>query len=278
MKPKVSIITPFINAESLVAKLIENIQAQTFEDWELIMIDDDSLDGGGSIVKNFAARDCRIKMLNSPKYRNEKSRIGPWYARNYGLENAKSDLVAFLDVDDLWHPQKLELQLEVHENLGVGVTYTNYFTFDLSTRIINEYREFPPSVSYRSFLSHNPIPISTSMINKSLVGRGFAPTFLEDYCFWLEVAKRIDGKGIRNVNKTLCYYGEHHKNRNKNKFRSLIHSYQAYLEAGFGSVESKLCCLRWIIYHSCRIMKSRITRKRLDFTTIDNHISYSYNS
>ena len=84
------------------------------------------------------------------------------------MKNAKSDLVAFLDVDDLWHPQKLELQLELHENPNVHVTYTNYFTFDLSTGIINDYREFPPLLSFKSFLSHNPIPISTSMIKKSL--------------------------------------------------------------------------------------------------------------
>ena len=278
MRPKVSIITPFFNAESLISKLIENIQAQTSEDWELLMIDDDSVDSGGSIAKKIASRDSRINVLNSPEDRNEKTRIGPWYARNYGLKNAKSDLVAFLDVDDLWHPQKLELQLELHENPNVHVTYTNYFTFDLSTRIINDYREFPPLLSFKSFLSHNPIPISTSMIKKSLVGRGFAPTFLEDYCFWLEVAKKIKGEGIRNVNKTLCYYGEHPKNRNKNKFRSLIHSYHAYLEAGFSSVEAKLCCLKWIIYHSCRIMKSKIPKKSFEFSTIDDHISCFYNN
>ena len=259
-----------------MTKLIENIQAQTFEDWELLMVDDDSLDEGGLLVTKAALQDSRIKALSSPKIRDDRSRIGPWFARNHGLKNAEADLVAFLDVDDLWHPQKLEFQVEVHENHEVGVTYTNFFAFDLETRKINSHRMFPHQVTSKSFLSHNPIPISTSMISKSLVGHGFKPTYLEDYCFWLEVSKRVNGKGIRNLDKTLCYYGEHFKNRNRNKFSSLIHSHQAYLDAGFGFMQSKLCCARWVLHHGLRVIKSRISKSPQQFDTIDRHLSHIY--
>ena len=276
MKPEVSIITPYLDAEPFLLKLIENIQGQTFKNWELLFIDDDSSDKGASIVEHAASSDPRIKPLRSPTARDEISRIGPWFARNHGLKHSQADLIAFLDVDDLWHPQKLEFQVGMHRRHEIGVTYCNYFRFDHSTRNISGSRIFPSSVTYSDFLSHNPIPISCSMLNKTLVGNGFEATFLEDYCFWLGVAQRVNDKKIINLNKHFCYYGEHLKNRNKNKLNSLFHSYHAYRSAGFGVIESCLCCVRWLIYHSLRVLKGMFFRKFEGFKTIDDHLSQLY--
>jgi len=276
LKPEVSIITPYLNAEPFLLKLIENIQGQTFKNWELLLIDDDSSDKGASKVEHVASRDPRVKPLRSPIKREKITRIGPWFARNYGLKHAQADLIAFLDVDDLWHPQKLEFQVAMHQKQEIGVTYCNYFTFEHSTRNINGSRIFPPDVTYRNFLSHNPIPISCSMLHKTLVGNGFEATFLEDYCFWLGVVQRVNDKKIINLNKHFCYYGEHLKNRNKNKLNSLFHSYHAYRSAGFGVIESCLCCVRWLIYHSLRVLKGMFFRKFEEFRTIDDHLSQLY--
>jgi len=277
LKPAVSIITPYLNAEAFILKLIENIKLQTFSNWELLLIDDDSSDGGHLKVELAASLDKRIKPLRSPKERNKLSRIGPWFARNFGLKNAQANLIAFLDVDDLWHPQKLEFQVAMHQNKEIAVTYSNYFTFDHSSRIINAERIFPSCVSSQDFLSHNPIPLSCSMLDKSLVGRGFTATFLEDYCFWIDVSKRIEGQGIRNLNNFLTYYGEHLDNRNKNKFHSLIYSYQAYRAAGFGMFHSSLCCARWIVHHSLRLFKESFIRKSCQrFSTIDDHMLHHF--
>ncbi|MDV4146149.1 glycosyltransferase family 2 protein [Shimia sp. FJ5] len=99
--PRFSIILPFHAAAQTIAATIHSLQAQTFENWELICINDRTPDQSGEIVAAMALRDPRIRLVVSPAF-------GPSEARNHGAKIARSDLIAFCDADDLWADRKLE--------------------------------------------------------------------------------------------------------------------------------------------------------------------------
>lgn len=105
--PKVSIITPVLNAERFLPAAIDSVLAQTEADWELLLIDDGSTDASPQIAAAAATRDTRVRTVSRPA----NARHGAAAARNAGLALAKGEFVAFLDADDLYVPQKLETEL-----------------------------------------------------------------------------------------------------------------------------------------------------------------------
>ncbi len=104
-KPEISIIMPVYNVEKYVAASLDSVLNQTFKDFELICINDGSTDNGWEIVKKYAAKDKRIKLIE-----NEKN-IGLSSTRNVGLDNAHGEYIEFMDSDDFIHPQTLEIAL-----------------------------------------------------------------------------------------------------------------------------------------------------------------------
>ena len=105
--PRVTIITPFLNAQATLGEAIASVRAQTVADWELLLVDDGSTDDSVKIANDVAATDPRIKMLRRPP----GSKRGAAAARNAGIEAGTSDLLAFLDADDLYEPHMLETVL-----------------------------------------------------------------------------------------------------------------------------------------------------------------------
>lgn len=107
----VSIIVPVYNSEKYLCECVDSVLAQTYHDWELIIVDDGSTDSSSSIADNYAASDQRIKVLHV-------ANGGPSHARNNGLLHACGDYICFVDADDMLHPQAIEYML-------IGITTTN---------------------------------------------------------------------------------------------------------------------------------------------------------
>lgn len=114
LKPKVSAITIFYNAEAHIREAVDSVLAQDFTDFELILVDDGSTDSGTAIAKTYAQADPRIRYLEHPGHVNK----GMSAARNLGLAAARGDLVAFIDADDRWRPSKLREQIELMDRLA----------------------------------------------------------------------------------------------------------------------------------------------------------------
>jgi glycosyltransferase involved in cell wall biosynthesis len=110
--PAVSVIMPLYNCERYVAEALESALAQTFKDFEVIVVDDGSADGGAAVVEGYAANDARIKLIR-------QSNKGISIARNVAISRATGYAIAFLDPDDLWFPTKLEVQLPLLTNTNV---------------------------------------------------------------------------------------------------------------------------------------------------------------
>jgi len=114
LKPKVSVITIFYNAEAHIREAVESVLAQDFTDFELILVDDGSTDSGTAIAKEYEKSDPRVRYVEHPGHVN----AGMSAARNLGLGAARGDLVAFIDADDRWRPAKLKEQVELLDRLA----------------------------------------------------------------------------------------------------------------------------------------------------------------
>jgi len=101
-----SVVMPLYNSVNVLGDAIESVRAQTFEEWELIVVDDCSTDGSYEMARSFAREDNRINVV-----RNNQNR-GPALTRNKAIEMAKGRYLAFLDADDLWLKDKLAAQLK----------------------------------------------------------------------------------------------------------------------------------------------------------------------
>ena len=103
--PLVSIIMPCFNAESLIEKALESILKQSYENWELLIIDDGSTDDTAKIIKKFSSENSKIKFYSNT------NNCGVAYSRNIGLYFASGDFITFHDADDISHPQRIEYLL-----------------------------------------------------------------------------------------------------------------------------------------------------------------------
>ena len=104
--PLVTVVTPCYNGAKYLRETIESVLAQTFTDWEMIIVDDCSKDNSVDIIKQYADLDSRIKYLSTPN--NTGS---PAIPRNLGMEAASGKYIALLDSDDIWYPTKLHNQV-----------------------------------------------------------------------------------------------------------------------------------------------------------------------
>lgn len=125
--PEVSVVVPFLNAQRFLAESIASVRAQTFRDWELLLVDDGSRDGGTDIARACATRDPeRVRYLEHPGH----ARRGASAARNLGIRYARGRYLALLDADDVWVPGKLEAQLAVaaaHPDAAMIYNRTQYW-------------------------------------------------------------------------------------------------------------------------------------------------------
>ena len=158
----VSIIMPSWNTGKYIVESINCVIAQTYPNWELIIVDDCSTDNTDEIVASF--EDSRIKY-----FKNENN-IGAALTRNRAMSEAKGEWIAFLDSDDLWMPEKLEKQLEFMNSHGYVFSYTEYEKIDEEGKAMNVYVTGPDSVNKRKMYHYDYIGQLTMMYSAKYFG------------------------------------------------------------------------------------------------------------
>lgn len=128
-QPLVSVIMPAYNAEKYIGEAIASVCAQTYENWELLILDDGSADRTAEIAQAYAQRDARIRVLRNPQ------NMGVARTRNRGFDLAQGEWIALLDSDDRWHVQKLEKQLALAVHSGSRLLYTSYALFAIQSEV-----------------------------------------------------------------------------------------------------------------------------------------------
>lgn len=194
----VSIVMAAYNSERYVADAIASVVAQTFQDWELLVVDDGSTDRTLAIASDFAKDEPRIRVIHLDNNR------GVANARNVGIAAARGRYLAFLDSDDLWLPPKLEIQIEFMKRTGAGFSFTQYRRLLQNGRLGREIKA-PVAVSYRQLLHGNLIGCLTVVIDRSQIA---APKLKEvrheDYVAWLSILR--EGHTAYGIQTDLARY------------------------------------------------------------------------
>lgn len=184
----VSIVTPVYNAERFIEQTILSVMTQTYTDWELLLIDDCSTDNSGKIIQRYAQQDKRIK------YHRLQKNSGAAVARNTAIALAQGEYLAFLDSDDLWIANKLELQLFFMKSHDAIFVFSRIRMIDQQGKILKERIPIPTIVSYKTLLKRTVIATSTVLIHRTRIGRFSMPLRRggQDYATWLLLLRRTD--------------------------------------------------------------------------------------
>lgn len=216
----VSIITPVYHAERFIEQTILSVQAQTYQDWEMILVDDCSNDRSGEIINRLAAQDARIRY-----YRLEKN-SGAAVARNTAIGHARGEYLAFLDSDDLWNPEKLSRQLSFMKEKECAFSFTRINFIDADNQVVKSNVPIPERIDYRHLLRQTVIATSTVLIN-----RRFFPDFTmplrrggQDYATWLMLLRHTDY--AYGLNECLTSYRISDHSLSSNKFSSIRQVYE----------------------------------------------------
>ena len=186
MHGKVSIIMPNYNCEKFVTETINSVLAQTYGDWELLIVDDCSKDNSVEIIKDFCGKDERIKL-----FVNEKN-SGAAASRNRALREATGKWIAFLDSDDLWTCDKLEKQIAFMIENGYKFSCTDYEHIDENSASLNVVVKGPKKVTRHKMFNYCYLGCLTVMYDAEAVGLIQIPDSIakrNDYALWLKVSK-----------------------------------------------------------------------------------------
>jgi len=248
--PAVSIITPAHDAARFLDETIHSVKAQTFSDWEMIVVDDDSGDGTHEIVERWAASDPRIRLVRqSPKQ-------GAGAARNRALAEARGRYVAFLDSDDLWRPEKLEVQVAFMRETGAVFSFAGYSIIDERGKPLGRPVRAPERVDYDFLLRNTIIGCLTVMLDRTGLGPLSMPPLRqhEDLSLWYDLLKR--GAVARGIPRDLALYRVVRGSASRNRIRSALHMWKVYRDRERLSLPSALWCYAhyaWNAYWKNRI-------------------------
>ena len=223
LKNKVSIIMPSYGSEKFISRAIESAIKQTYKNWELIVVDDNSFDQSNIIIENYTKMDSRIKLIKL--YKNE----GPAIARNCGIKASQGRFVAFLDADDMWMESKLEEQLEFMMQKNLSFTYSGYY---LTNEENKDLGEFIPkdTLTYRDMLKSNSIGCLTAIYDSEKLGKMFMPNIKrrQDYALWMKIIKKTGE--VKGISKPLAIYRIRKKSISSNKLIAAAYQWKVYRE------------------------------------------------
>lgn len=238
-QPLVSVIMPCYNMASYVSDSIRSVIAQTYLHWELLIVDDASTDKTVDIIESYAQTDSRIR------FAIKKQNSGIADTRNQCIQMAQGQFLAFLDADDIWHPEKLEKQLKFMIEKNVGFTYSTYDWIDEDGKILNKFINTIGNLDYETYLRNTIIGCSTVMVNKTIIGDVTVPKFRtsEDTATWLDILRK--GFLAYAIDKSLVSYRIRRKSASSNKIKASIDLWKVYRR------HEKLPFFKAIYYFSC---------------------------
>jgi glycosyltransferase involved in cell wall biosynthesis len=239
----VSIITPTYNSEKFITETIESVINQSYTNWEMLITDDCSNDNTIDIVKFYQSKDSRIKIFQL------KNNSGAAIARNNSINNSKGRYVAFLDSDDLWFKNKLELQIEFMRKGGYVLTYTSYEKFkNRDTFISNIY--CLKKLSYNDMLKNNYIGCLTAIYDSKILGKIMMPNIRrrQDYALWLNILKQMDyAYGLDIV---LSKYRVLETSLSKGFFANLKYTFYLFRDVEkFSFVKAIISTIKYLIFY-----------------------------
>lgn len=215
----VSIITPAYNCSETIGETIESVLSQTWNNWEMIIVNDCSTDNTADEVNKYAKKDSRIKLINFEK--NSGSAI----ARNTAINSANGKFIALLDSDDLWKPDKLRRQVQFMQENNIAFSFTSYDVFRQSSDRERRVFEAPEKITYKQYLRNSIIGCLTVMIDKEKIPDfHMEEGYLEDVLTWMYYLKK--GIVAYGIDETLASYRVSENSKSGKKVKNAQRFYQ----------------------------------------------------
>ncbi len=223
MNELVSIIMPSYNTGKFIQETINSVKNQTYNNWELIIVDDGSTDNTDEVVR--AIKDDRIKYIKN------KVNKGAAISRNIALREAKGKWIAFLDSDDLWKEDKLEKQIKFMEDNNYYFSYTNYIEIDENSNFNGRKITGPQKITRIGMFNYCWPGCLTVMYDSKRIGLIQIEDIKKnnDYAMWLKACKKAD---CYLLNEELAMYRKRTGSISNHSYKTLIKwHYKLYKDA-----------------------------------------------
>ncbi|PKM58429.1 MAG: glycosyltransferase family 2 protein [Firmicutes bacterium HGW-Firmicutes-3] len=237
----ISIIMPAYNCEKYIVDAISSVIAQSYQNWELLVIDDGSKDNTLKIIEEFVSKDSRIRILIN------KINMGVSATRNRGIENANGDWIAFLDSDDMWKPYKLEKQFKIVNRHSAEFIFTGSSYINEEGEPFKGIFEVPSILSYKKLRNQNVISCSSVLMKKKFFKsiKMEKDEIHEDYAAWLRILKL--GVTAYGINEPLLIYRISKNSKSGNKLKTVKMTYKVFRFVGFNPVVSAYFMTRHVL-------------------------------
>lgn len=220
----VSVVVPCYNCEKFVGDTIESVLNQTFENWELILVDDCSSDSTFEVISGFANKDSRIVAMKMPV------NGGAGAARNLALDNARGQYIAFLDSDDVWFNNKLERQLDALKDEKYAICHTSYIVVDEKGNQVAGGVQASRSIGLAEMMKKTEIGMSTAMVNKKVIGE-FRLSLIrnrQDAKLWMDIL--ATGNRSIGIEEPLSKYRIRNGQVSSNKLKMVWITFKLYMQ------------------------------------------------
>lgn len=248
MKAKISIITPVYNCEKYIKDTIEVVKSQTYENWELLLVDDCSTDNSKEIIERYLIDDKRIKYFKLDK------NSGAAAARNYALDKATGRFIAYLDADDLWKKEKLEKQVEFMQKNNYAFSCTSYEKIDEDGNSKGKIVIMPKKIDYNFYLKNTIIQTVGVMVDVDITGKEVLvmPNIRrrQDAATWCQILKaNYDCYGMEDA---LAYYRVVSNSLSSNKLKAVKGTWFLYRKIEKLSFIKACYCFIGYAWNACK--------------------------
>lgn len=237
----VSIVMPCYNGEQFIKETIESVIEQTYEKWELLVIDDGSKDNSRTLLKEYVDKDKRIHLI-------QQKNAGSAAARNNGIRHSKGQYLALLDSDDVWFPGFLDSQVRFIQQKEAVCVCSSYSRIDEKSNEILKPVLSKAIITSKDMQSIDYVGCLTGLYDQSKHGRIYLKeelnSLLDDYAFWVDVIN-LEGVAYGNP-KILAKYRVRKNSLTGNKKKLIIKHYKFYRkQLNQGPLQSSLSVLKW---------------------------------
>lgn len=235
----VSVITPTYNCGKFIVETIESVLKQSYESWELIIVDDCSTDATKEVVEKYQRQDGRIK------YYCLKKNSGAAIARTKAMELARGQYIAFLDSDDLWMSDKLKKQIEFMQKNNYAFTSTSYQHMSEDGTMLKKVLKAVDKTDYNRLLLDCPVGNSTVMYDVSKMGKFQVPNIRKrnDDALWLAMLKTE--QYIYGLPEVLMKYRIRNNSISSNKWSLVKYTWQLYRDIEHLSIFTSVWHICW---------------------------------
>lgn len=235
----VSVVVPLFNAQNVLPETIASVLMQSYDNLEIIIVDDCSIDDSYKVAASLVNIDSRIKLIQNIK------NSGPGVSRLNGIRASTGQFIAFIDSDDLWESDKLSTQLNFMRINNAEFSYTAFRRFSINPitklRTLGRLISVPSSMSYKDLLSNTAIATSTVIIDRNCLPNlediETSKIYVEDYILFFEVLRK--GVVAFGLNKDLMLYRVQPNSFSRNKLKYALKVWRTYRDVeGFNKLKT----------------------------------------